>query len=89
MTVYIDWNQDRIFDPVTELVASYFTVDLVDGQRDTVSTAFVVPSTAALGPTVMRILQALEDSPVSPCSTDLNGDFEDYSILVTAVAPTE
>ena len=75
--VWIDYNQDGIFDPVEELVVVENAT-----QEATLVDSFVVPLSARLGKTRMRIGTAFGAQTNSPCGPNVFGEFEDYSILV-------
>ncbi|MEM1119498.1 MAG: GEVED domain-containing protein, partial [Bacteroidota bacterium] len=83
-SVWIDWNQDRIFDEASELV---FQDTFFIGQNGTPASPIAgminVPSDAKIGITRMRISMQREQAAV-PCGTFDLGEVEDYSIEVTA-----
>ncbi|MBS1765402.1 MAG: fibronectin type III domain-containing protein, partial [Bacteroidetes bacterium] len=83
--MYIDYNQDGVYDPSTELVATkaYGAGTL---PSFTWSGSFTVPYTATLGTTGMRIVY-VEGSTVSPCGTYGWGETEDYNIIIS-IPPT-
>ncbi|WP_083997305.1 GEVED domain-containing protein [Chryseobacterium angstadtii] len=88
-TVFIDWNQNGSFTDAGE--AYFVTSDFAGGTGATVTANknIVVPATAALGNTRMRVKYQFNSSTTSvraelsnPC-TDLNeGQAEDYMIIV-------
>lgn len=80
--VYVDLNQDGVFDPVTELLAGQGGV----GAFTTTKQLFI-PTTATLGTTRMRIVfvQSATAATVNPCGTYSYGETEDY--LVNIIAP--
>ena len=81
--VWVDWNQDGVFD--TSEVA-YQSTSFDSTLLGTVS----IPSTALLGATRMRIgitTMSLA-GPATPCETNYSfGEFEDYSVVVLSQLP--
>jgi len=78
--VWIDWNQDCVFDVNNE----YF--DLGDRiNTGTISGSIEVPLTAKLGQTTMRIIEQFDIDP-TPCNPhpDNYGETEDYSLNVVS-----
>ncbi len=75
--MWLDLNQDGDFDDQGELLASRFT-----NSNSDLYTTFVIPTTALLGPTRMRI-QAKYNAYGNPCETFANGEVEDFTINVT------
>lgn len=87
VAIWIDFNDDMVFDNVTERV--YNTAAYVS----TASGSFVIPATAPLGNHRMRIVMDYNATSPSPCSTSAGrGEAEDYTVKVTAppacLAPT-
>ncbi len=79
-SVWIDWNQDGVFD------ASEYTLFSLNSTDAT--TSIQVPSTATLGLTVMRIrIRAATYADTDACSTFFSGETEDYVINVAAALP--
>lgn len=81
--IYIDWNQDGVFDPVSELA---LTSGPQTNPNDLVFTGTInVPLTALSGVTTMRIFLSRTDDPddFGPCSTMAFGEAEDYSVVVS------
>ncbi len=83
--VFIDWNQDFVFDMDTE----YYTASLLPstGEDDTVATIdIIVPENATLGNTRMRITKDLwnvyEEGEFDACTDAYYGQVEDYTINV-------
>ena len=77
--VWVDWNQNGSFDdPGEEAFAS-------TGYGTTHSGSFSVPASAIAGTTRMRIANSYTPStgPASACLTNLNGEYEDYTFVVT------
>ena len=80
--VFIDFNQDGTFDPVTERV---FTDGPTSGAAPTVSGLVAIPGTATLGTTRMRvILQEGGNTTSPPCTNYGYGETEDYTIEIVA-----
>ncbi len=81
--VWIDWNQDFVFDVTTEAV----TMDVSSGLGPYTGTV-VVPGDALPGTTRMRV-RLNWNAPPPPCGTTTYGEAEDYSInVVDDAAPT-
>ena len=80
--VFIDYNQDGTFDPVTERV---FDGAAVSSTNSTVTGAISIPATAMLGTTRMRVVQEEGgDNTTSPCGSYGYGETEDYLITITS-----
>ncbi len=71
---WIDYNQNNVFD-ATELVAS--------GNRNTSTANIVIPASAPLGKTRMRISMKTAGVPTA-CETFDKGEVEDYTINIIA-----
>lgn len=85
VAVYIDFNKDGTFDPVSERVFGAPTSSLATTVTGTVS----VPFTAAVGYTRMRVvLQEYGDSTTTlPCGTYSYGETEDYIVRIAPLIP--
>lgn len=87
--VFIDWNQDFIFDINTERY-NLGTAFTTQGSSDqTLDLDITVPSDAVFGSTRMRVVieytHANEPHGEGPCTADYNsgwGETEDYTIIV-------
>ena len=79
--VWVDWNQDCIYDDDAE---GYY-LGQTNG-TDTLTIDILVPEDALTGPTTMHISEKWAESP-SPCSGGAYGETEDYTINV--VGPPE
>lgn len=79
--VYIDYDRDGIYDPVTELVVS----GVVNTPSNQLSSAFTVPSSAQFGLTGMRVVYQVggNAATVGPCGTYVNGETEDYVVEIS------
>ncbi len=82
--IYIDYNQDGVFDPVSELA---FGTN-VWGQNGSFG-QITIPQTATAGTTGMRLVFNRTDdaNAVTPCGTYSYGETEDYMITLTSPAP--
>lgn len=80
--VWIDYNQDGLFDDVTELVhtAAYSAAPNV--------ASITIPCTALPGNTRMRIRCEFEDLPLDACSMGTYGETEDYPVVINATTMT-
>ena len=76
--VWVDWNQDGIFDATTE----YYAI-AISGTSS--STNIAVPANAVLGNTLMRIrIRAANFAAADACGLFGSGETEDYVINITA-----
>ena len=75
--IWVDWNQDGTFDPITELAASTVTSAL------TWSSSIFTPTTAAVGGTRLRIGVAYNNMSNTPCGANQYGEFQDFRLNVT------
>jgi len=78
---WIDWNQDMIFDEVTEAI----TFDIASGVGPYTGTV-IVPMDAELGAARMR-LRVSYSTPPPPCGATSYGEAEDYTVMVGGDAP--
>jgi len=79
--VFIDWNQDGTFDPVTERA---YTGGSTNVANPTLSSTIAVPATATVGITRMRvILNEAGTATDAPCGTYSYGETEDYLLNIT------
>lgn len=82
-TVYVDWNQDGLFNDSTEKydMGSITQSTGTDGIQT--SGILSVPSTALLGTTTMRVLKNYNQYVSSPCSISSGyGQVEDYKLNI-------
>ncbi|SDX56037.1 GEVED domain-containing protein [Aequorivita viscosa] len=81
-TVFIDWNQNNVFNDTGEMyeIGSIFDSSGTDGNQ--LMGSITVPQDAEIGSTVMRVLKAYDTSPIDPCSDYGYGQVEDYTINV-------
>ncbi|RYE21086.1 MAG: hypothetical protein EOP51_16445, partial [Sphingobacteriales bacterium] len=96
INIFIDYNQDGIYDPVTERA---YNGNITANGVPTAGT-ITIPATALLGTTGMRVTQVEYGSATSsPCGVSGYGETEDYRItiivppaydlsVVTLVTPT-
>lgn len=79
---WVDWNQDGIFDPVTEVAYQS------NSYLASVGGSITVPTGAALGNTRMRVVchWLSTTGNIDPCATGFTyGEFEDYRFTVVAM----
>ena len=74
-SVWIDWNQDCVFDDVTEVIGD------VNGVGPYVFNITPPPS-ALPGPTCMRIRIDYANSNPQPCGNSTYGEVEDYTVVI-------
>ncbi len=80
--IWCDWNNDKIFDPTTELAA---TLDSITSGPNPYKGVIKIPVNAFLGKIKMRI-KMIDDAngpDYDPCGTTGYGEVEDYSITCT------
>ncbi len=84
LTVYIDWNQNQVFD--AEERYDDFPSCTSGGCGTTgISGSIDVPAGAIPGETTMRVIGKFNTPPVGPCNSDgvmTFGEVEDYSLIV-------
>jgi len=73
-TVYIDYNQDGIFE-ANEIVAKGHAAIRINK-------SFSIPSTATNGPTRMRIQMQEGAQQTDPCAIYTYGEVEDYTLTI-------
>ena len=78
---WIDWNQNGDYlDPGEEYDLG-FTQNSTNGATSNSPLSILVPTTALLGPTKMRVSAKFNTAP-TPCETGFDGEVEDYEIVV-------
>ena len=86
LNVYIDYNQNNVFDPSEEIYSATAT-----GLNTLPPTTITVPATALNGQTRMRVILRESSSYTHPCGTWFYGETEDYTVNisggVTPLAP--
>jgi hypothetical protein len=80
--IWVDWNNDLVFDPVTELLATS-----VDAASYTLTCA--IPSSQPIGNYRMRIGSADAESyggaaGIAPCYDGTYGSYQDYTLAIVA-----
>ena len=75
--VWIDFNQDEVFDNNSELVYSDN-----QGKSNSFFTNIQIPATVPTGQTRMRIMMRSDFDDTDPCSVFAYGEVEDYSIQI-------
>lgn len=83
VNVFIDYNQNSVFDLPQERVAKTVLTTLASGGSRNFTTNINIPMSAMLGETRMRIV-CIETSTVdlNPCGTYTWGETEDYTINI-------
>ncbi len=89
--VYIDYNKDGVFDPVSEKAVGIPFSGIGSNNPSNVYGNVSVPSTAQLGASRMRVVLVRNgsNSSVSPCGTYSYGETEDYSVAIANVIPND
>jgi gliding motility-associated-like protein len=88
--VWIDWNQDCVFDVSTEQYDLGDAQDVNDVLTEGSPLSISVPSTAILGNTVMRVTTKFTDGTdqiALPCENGADGEVEDYTVNVLPPLP--
>jgi len=91
-TVWIDWNQDGVWDSnlIDDEMYEVGFINNSTGSDGIQATATItVPQDATLGNTSMRIIKNYDLSPTSPCGVYDFGQAEDYTIVVIEPIPCE
>ncbi len=78
--VWIDYNQDGDFSDAGEKIDSINT----NVANEIIKMEIVVPLTAMLGTTTMRIRSVWNSAPLDPCTDYVYGETEDYTINIVA-----
>ena len=78
---WIDWNQDYDFDDAGEEYDLGSTQNASNGPTNLSPLAIVIPATAKLGKTRMRVSCLYQNSP-TPCMINVDGEVEDYTVVV-------
>ncbi len=78
--VWIDWNQNCIFEGNEEYDLGTAT-NVVNGPTSNSPLPIVVPIDAVLGNTTMRVSTKFQ-SPSSACENDFDGEIEDYTVNI-------
>ncbi len=87
-TVWIDWNQDIVFDP-SEKYEVGSAQNVSDMPTNLSPFSIQVPVNAVLGNTVMRVVCNYNSYQSNPCANGYDGEVEDYSITVKQfIVPT-
>lgn len=78
VSVWFDWNQNGDFEPTER-------TDLGNGIDATLTVSILIPPTALLGPTRMRVNEDWAAYAADACSTvSAFGETEDYTVIVSA-----
>jgi hypothetical protein len=84
--VFVDWNGDGTFDPVTELAA---TTGVISGNTGTYTTNITIPATVIPGNySLMRVVltETNNAANVTPCGSYDKGETQDYRVLFIKAA---
>ncbi|MFC2100635.1 GEVED domain-containing protein [Bacteroidota bacterium] len=87
VNMFIDYNRDGTFDPVTELAYGSTTTS-----SNTVTGTVTVPQTASTGsPTMMRVVfrESGTQANTGPCGTYTWGETEDYLAFIMPLIPND
>ena len=78
LTVYIDFNQDYVFDELTER----FDLGTCNSNDCTVSGDITIPEDAVPGATRMRVIENYNDYTTNACEQSVYSEVEDYTIFI-------
>ncbi|WP_372745507.1 GEVED domain-containing protein [Lutibacter sp.] len=84
--VWIDWNQDGDFFDTNEEYDLGTANNGTNIATDKSPLSILVPSTANLGPTRMRVSVRFSSAP-SVCDTNFDGEVEDYTVNIVSATP--
>jgi hypothetical protein len=79
ISIWIDYNNDEVFDNSTELVSQFFCPSF-----STTSTSITIPGTANLAATRLRIMSSTNGLPIDPCFDPGYGNCCDFSVNIVA-----
>ena len=86
--VWIDWNQNCVFDVPSEEYDLGDAVNVTDGATDLSALSITVPAGALMGNTTMRVTTKFKaDGLQTSCENDADAEVEDYTINVMAPLP--
>jgi len=85
MSIFIDYNRDGIFDDATEKI---YTTNGVTASPNTRSGNVVIPSSATLGLTKMRVVVSEMVASPGSCGEMGYGEVEDYAVMILKPVPT-
>lgn len=87
--LYVDWNKNGTFGDVANEIYDLGTIVNSTGTDAVVlSTSILVPATATVGLTRMRVMKRFNGYSTGPCQTGAGyGQAEEYSVNVTAPPP--
>ena len=83
--IFIDYNRNGTFEAAEQAVVTNYATRALSG--DVVSGTFTVPTNAAPGKTLMRVVN-VESSVVNPTGTYTWGETEDYFVNITTAPAT-
>lgn len=75
--IWVDWNSDGDFTDAGEDVFTSSTFN-----QNGYSGSFTVPGNATIGSTTLRVRTSSFSHPVDPCSSQFEGETEDYTFIV-------
>ena len=81
-SVYIDWDQNQVFDITTEEIQAVANATTTGFTFDVTP-----PAGAVLGQTRMRVRMTQLSNTPNPCGASTRGDLEDYTINLTNTPP--
>ena len=84
--IYIDYNRNGTFEAAEQVAVTNYGPRSLSG--DIVTGTFTVPTTAAPGSTLMRVVY-VESSVVNPTGTYIWGETEDYAIMIGTSAASQ
>ncbi len=89
--VYIDYNRDGAYDPITEYAFGSKYDNIAGGNDTIINGSFTVNSNVNIGTSQMRVVcvKAATEADVEPCGTYSYGETEDYEINIAPQIPQD
>ncbi len=87
LKVYIDFNKDGSFDPITEKAFGISYTGVTSSNPVTKYGSIHIPASVVVGNSLMRVVveRNASESDVDPCGTYTYGETEDYSVVFSNI----
>ncbi|RYZ49711.1 MAG: hypothetical protein EOP49_15675, partial [Sphingobacteriales bacterium] len=83
-TVWIDWDQDAVFNTTTEMYYGGSIYGSNGNDAITAISTIAVPANALPGTTRMRVQKSYDEIPSDPCEGGSYGQTEEYTLVVSS-----
>ncbi len=85
--VYLDYNKDGSYDPVTEKAFGLAYTGVSSTNPVTINGSIIIPANVVTGLSQMRVVSVRNGSALSvePCGTYYTGETEDYSVIFSNI----